>query len=347
MAPVNVRLNPTGFVLSIVLLVCIALYAFGLPSWLGRKEERISMKELLSVSIELARRGGVKVKAVAESHKLKAEVKSRTEEGAKEMRTDGDMESHRELIHGFAKAYPAMKVISEEHDRTPVDLSTVASVNKHLNEVREVVESDQSIPISQITIWVDPLDATKEYTENLKEYVTTMVCVAVKGQPVIGVIHKPFEDSTAWAWVGYGHSKNLQKADRDTRNQNKKIIVSMSHTGTVAEVAKQAFGLDTTITRAGGAGYKTLEVIKGNAHAYVHSTHIKKWDICAGNAILSAVDGKMTTLNGDYIDYSFNSERKVKTGLLATIYDHNDYLEKLQPITKKEVKVELSNIGSR
>ena len=79
------------------------------------------------------------------------------------------------------------------------------------------------------------------------------------------------------------------------------------------------------------SGYKTLEVLSGNVDAYVHITLIKKWDICSGNAILSALDGKMTTLEGNYLNYSPRLDVKNNKGLLATIHNHQQFLENLEP----------------
>lgn len=45
-----------------------------------------------------------------------------------------------------------------------MNLLEIKDTNKHLTEVAETISSDQSISNSKITVWVDPLDATKEYT---------------------------------------------------------------------------------------------------------------------------------------------------------------------------------------
>lgn len=83
-------------------------------------------------------------------------------------------------------------------------------------------------------------------------------------------------------------------------------------------------------------GYKSLAVIQGDVDAYVHVTLIKKWDICAGNAILNAIHGNMTTLDGLSIDYGSQEEYKNEGGVLATLYLHKYYLPKLQELRKKK-----------
>lgn len=75
-------------------------------------------------------------------------------------------------------------------------------------------------------------------------------------------------------------------------------------------------------------GYKSLEVAKRRQGAYVHKTHIKKWDVCAGHAVLSALGGRVTTLKNAEITYGPSDPSLITDGLLATLND-SDYYSKL------------------
>lgn len=108
MAPANVRLNPVGIFVILVAVFCIFYYLFGIPGF--SQNEKISMRELLSVSVDLAERGGQRVKEIAQAHKMEAMEKGKTKEGAKEMLTEGDLESHRAIVYGFLKTYPGVTV---------------------------------------------------------------------------------------------------------------------------------------------------------------------------------------------------------------------------------------------
>ena len=109
--------------------------------------------------------------------------------------------------------------------------------------------------------------------------------------------------------------------------------MSRSHSGDVRNVSEKVFGTGVKITPAGGAGFKAWEVAGGRQDAYVHVTLIKKWDICPGNALLTALGGKMTTLDGTEINYGGRPANvKNEGGLLATLHDHDLYVEKLKHI---------------
>ena len=174
-------------------------------------------------------------------------------------------------------------------------------------------------------MWVDPLDATQEYTEggedkSLLKFVTVMVCIAVNGKPVAGVIYEPFTDIMNWGWVEHGVSQSLQE-DHSMEHSKKDLFItySRSHAGEVLAVAENAFGEKYTLNQmvAAGSGYKVLQVVKGKADLYLHTTRIKKWDICAGNAVLNAVGGRMTTLKGEEVDYGFEGSAQNDDGIVA------------------------------
>lgn len=64
----------------------------------------------------------------------------------------------------------------------------------------------------------------------------------------------------------------------------------------------------------------------------MHKTVIKKWDLCSGNAILNALGGKMTDFKGNELRYVDDGNYVHSTGLLATMFNHETYVEKLKDI---------------
>ena len=60
---------------------------------------------------------------------------------------------------------------------------------------------------------------------------------------------------------------------------------------------------------------------------------MQKWDICAGEALITAVGGRMTTLSGDLVDYSYGltKAKHVVDGKLVVALKnkHEDFRRKL------------------
>ncbi|KAM4705682.1 Golgi-resident adenosine 3',5'-bisphosphate 3'-phosphatase [Rhinophrynus dorsalis] len=342
MAPMGIRLSPLGIGVFCLLGLGVLYHVYSgfltgrfSAFLLGDKggsspESTVDLRELLAVSVRAAQLGGLEVKNVRQSNSLNEKAKGKTREGADEKLTRGDLLSNRKMFYLIKNTFPGLQVNTEEHV-DPDDEEPVSWDHKIPDEILSIIKTSKLVPSESVTIWIDPLDATFEYTENLINYVTTMVCVAVNGKPFIGVVHKPFTGYTAWAMVDGG--SNI-KSRSSYNEKTPTIIVSRSHSGEVKEVTLQTFGNKTEIISAGGAGYKVLSLLdvtenkQETADVYIHVTYIKKWDICAGNALLNALGGHMTTLSGEEIVYTGSDGNE--GGLLASIgMDHGSLVEKL------------------
>lgn len=132
------------------------------------------------------------------------------------------------------------------------------------------------------------------------------------------------------SWKSHNHTLFLivTKFQDENITKNPTITVSRSHSGDVKEKATKAFGSDLNILIAAGSGYKVLQVVSKNASIYLHTTRIKKWDICAGDAILNALGGRMSTLENESINYSSDLSPVNDKGLLATLSHHDYYFNK-------------------
>ncbi|KAK5982601.1 hypothetical protein GCK32_003291, partial [Trichostrongylus colubriformis] len=201
-----------------------------------------------------------------------------------------------------------LQVVTEEKD-TSIKESDAAPYRADTYStwvsIRDVLAKIPSrrLTLSDVLVYVDPLDATQEYTEGLTEYVTVMTCVVFKGEPIFGAIYRPFSNETVVGVKGWGvmTSSEEKLTPVDLKDTVKKIVVSRSHAGAVEKLAKLSFGDDYVVEPAGGSGYKTLRLLNGTAELYIHRTAIKKWDTCAGDAILRAFGGAMLDLEGSLL----------------------------------------------
>ncbi|CAD6184682.1 unnamed protein product [Caenorhabditis auriculariae] len=305
----------------------------------GFPEIDVDLKDVVSYAVLAVEMGGHAVKKVHEENALNIEAKGLTDEGKEELLTKADIISN-SLILDLLQRFPKLKVVSEEKPPssfTPNEVNLYRSDNYLLWEsVKDVLDKIPSrrLSLSDIRIFVDPLDATQEFTENLTEYVTVMACICAGEDPIFGAIYRPFYNETIFGLNGWGvmNSAGKMLSPVDYEETAKKIVVSRSHAGKVKEMAKK-LGSDVVVESAGGSGYKTLRLVNGTAEIYLHTTAIKKWDTCAGDAILRAMGGAMLDLKGEPLRYSLDTPILNEKGLLATVRNPYTYLKKFENLT--------------
>lgn len=92
-----------------------------------------------------------------------------------------------------------------------------ATAKAEKNEVNPPVDLDRvkdtlpSYDLSDLTIFIDPLDGTHDFVKGNLECVAILIGITVKGRPTAGVIHLPFiqdekskKDRVIWGAVGLG-----------------------------------------------------------------------------------------------------------------------------------------------
>ena len=206
---------------------------------------------------------------------------------------------------------------------------------------------------SDVVVWVDPLDGTREFVEGPEHWsgVTVLVGVSVGGIPVAGVIHQPFVGADGVATVrpedlepnedgevptlapgAFGRGRTLWGAPglgvfahpgreplaaravappRPADVKALRVATTRSHQTPAVEGAVYNLA-PVEVIRTGGAGGKVALMLDGKVDAWVFPARgTKRWDTCAGEALLTANRGGWlaAAMTGAAYDYGSESER--------------------------------------
>lgn len=166
-----VKINKCGVLILGCCVILLFYYLFfnntpGSHRYRGfimRNPNEIDLRKLLIGGIQAAQLGGLEVLSVADD--IHAKSKGKTKEGANDPVTNADLKSHCAMEQGLRRLFSKVTIISEEdvHAGSCMDSShfeldpTVIDEDVHLPD-------DYLVSADDVTVWIDPLDATQEYT---------------------------------------------------------------------------------------------------------------------------------------------------------------------------------------
>ena len=315
----------------------------------ARVTSALQIGPLLSTCVDACQRGCTEIRRVHEeasrgtsadgSSSLKVKFKD-----AKDPRTaltEADCAAQRAIVTGLRSEWGSdLRIVGEEDDDDNDDNNSESSfdpLKRDLfdDDIGETAEIDPS----EVTIFVDPLDGTREFVEGRLENCQVLVGVAIGGESVAGAIGIPFpagDDLTKESTIVYGladmgsgvvgetltrgpfplaHNVDGVKLPRPhiATGDNSHAVMTAAKKGAI-----QMFGGSNVVY--GGAGNKILAAALGEVACSIQHKVGGPWDLCAPQAILKAMGGQMTDLFGQEIDvYRPDSpERGSEKGYLAS-----------------------------
>ncbi len=198
--------------------------------------------------------------------------------------TEADERAERIIIAALAQAAPEIPAIAEE------------------------LAAAQNLPALGPRFWlIDPLDGTKEFIARNGEFSVNIGLIEGE-RPILGVIHVPVTNVT-YAAAGPGSATRRQGDDAPVPIQARKVPANgavVAHSRSHVDSKKLgAFltGQPGAQRRISGSAVKFCLVAEGSADLYPRFGTTMEWDTAAGQAIVEAAGGSVTTFDGAPLRY--------------------------------------------
>ncbi|MEV0614922.1 3'(2'),5'-bisphosphate nucleotidase CysQ [Nonomuraea sp. NPDC050404] len=216
------------------------------------------------------------------------------------LKAEGDRSSHVYLMESLARLRPSDSVLSEEATR-----------EERLDPRRLTAER----------VWiVDPLDGTREFSEEGRADWAVHVALWERGRLSAGAVALPAQGRT----LTTGEPPKIPTYDKG------RFRIAVSRTRPPEFVRKLAYLVGADLVPIGSAGAKISAVLTGEVEAYVHAGGQYEWDSAAPVAVALAAGAHASRIDGSEATYNqadpslpdiLVSLPELATSLLAGIRD--------------------------
>jgi len=290
----------------------------------------VSLRALTSASCHLARTAGALIRQVAGPGQKALDLGLVTK-ADDTPQTIADRLSQQHIIGGLRSVFSGIAIVGEE------DVEEIANdthqIDLHLLDGCWSDQDDVMCNAEDLSVWIDPLDGTREFTQGFYEFVTTTIGICFKGRPVAGVISEPYAcDCVGRIMWGGAPAKGAYLMDVFGKShgigepQPSALGLALVSRSRSAGVVGDALGLLESQgvvhgrLPAGGAGYKAARIVDGSASFWIFPrSGTSRWDTAAAEALLLSVGGSLTDRFGKLIEYnSAADEFENNEGVIAS-----------------------------
>lgn len=165
-----------------------------------------------------------------------------------------------------------------------------------LQQIKALAARIDSTAYSDITIFVDPIDGTREFATGKGDKVTILVGYNDSdGIPQAGIIYRPL--TTPATWASGSKKEDFKDGVLDTPEEPnpKGVLITDGKVSPFIRSTIENSGMNMVPSLA--SGNRVLMLVEGKAGAYIRDTGgFAKWDTSGPQAVLEAYGGVMAKL---------------------------------------------------
>jgi myo-inositol-1(or 4)-monophosphatase len=192
----------------------------------------------------------------------------------------------------------------------------------------EALEPTADVPEPPERLWiVDPLDGTVNYANGIPLFCVS-IALAVRGVPMIGVVHDPLRNELFSAVAGRGAWLDGVPISHPTKERLVDCVISMSLPPRGWTLRERRVRKAIRVARVlGSASLQLVYVANGRFDAMVQPGGLSLWDV-AGPGVIAEAAGVLVTApdGGPWFDLRRNSRG---VGILAAAPAHHATLTEL------------------
>ncbi|MEV4175597.1 3'(2'),5'-bisphosphate nucleotidase CysQ [Nonomuraea sp. NPDC049709] len=190
------------------------------------------------------------------------------------LRAEGDRAAHVYLMESLARLRPSDSVLSEEATR-----------EERLDPRR----------LGADRVWiVDPLDGTREFSEEGRADWAVHVALWERGRLSAGAVALPAQ----------GRTLTTAEPPKPPSHEKGRFRIAVSRTRPPEFVQKLAYLVGADLVPIGSAGAKISAVLTGEVEAYVHAGGQYEWDSAAPVAVALAAGAHASRIDGSELTYN-------------------------------------------